>query len=544
MKVNLVTNTRWLVFFTLMLAHFSYGQFFNNGSNITVTNDAVVFLKGMDLINADSTIHNFGTIIVEGNCIISKKSNSRIVTSNSDSLIVFKNFYDSSTVGQGSGVLVLKGLAQSLYSSSSKFSSLSLEGAGLKTLQSNISVNSNLHLLKGHIVPNSYVFGLDSTSTISPASPGLNSFVVGALYRKRKLGAEDSLLFPIGSSVTEYRPATLSGIALSSAKFPVFGVSTKNASPSAGNEVTTTYSRIWNVSNPANATVQHIKLYYVSSEVGSSSPSSLVVAQSSTEASPYNSIGALEATVSYVKSEFKPTEAYYTIGSSNSLYGNFKVFLEGATDDGSTVMNTGLRSSNVLTDSLLKIYPMLAGYSVASSAVDRITFSLVDSITGLAVDTAYAWLMNDGSIRDYATCTKNNVSFTKAVPITKYFVYASHRNHLPASSKSLALNSIKPSPTTFNHDYSKGVYGGGAKYDAGSGLWLLYASDPYKSWKNQTDVLDLLRTWADEDAGTYRLPGKYYYRNTDLDLDGVVNAKDQIIANDHNNKLFYSTLPK
>jgi hypothetical protein len=72
----------------------------------------------------------------------------------------------------------------------------------------------------------------------------------------------------------------------------------------------------------------------------------------------------------------------------------------------------------------------------------------------------------------------------------------------------------------------------------------LYASDPYKNWKNQTDVVDLTRTWADEDAGTYRQAGKYHYRYTDLDLDGKVNAADQAIANDHNNKLYYSTLPK
>lgn len=497
----------------------------------------------MDLINVDSGIYNNGTIVVEGSCKIGNATSSKIVTSNSDSLIVFNDFLDSSLAGQTSGVLVLKGAAQSIYSSSNILSTLSLQGLGSKTLQSNASVRTNLNLQKGHLVPSSFVFGLDSTATISPSNLTANSFVVGTLYRKRKLGTEDSLLFPIGNSVAEYRPAIMSGIGVPVGKYPVFGVSTKLSSPVAGDEVSTTYSRIWNVSNPSSASVQNIKLYYVPSEVGSSSASSLVVAQSETELGKYNSIGALQATSAFVKSEFSPSQPFYTIGSSNFLYGNFKVFLEGPFDNVGAMKDL-LFTNNVLKDTLLKTHGMLNGYNVPANSVDRITFLLVDEMSGLTVDTANAWLLSNGQIRDYSTGTRNYVSFTKALPANKYYVYATHRNHLPASSNSLVLSATKPAPLVYNHDFSKGVFGGGAMYDAGSGLWLLYASDPYKNWKNQTDVVDLTRTWADEDAGTYRQAGKNYYRYTDLDLDGKVNSSDQAIANDHNNKLYYSTLPK
>ena len=543
MILKYIKNTSWLLLPFILMVNSVSAQFYNNGNTITLSNDAILYLKNMDLINVDSGIYNNGTIVVEGSCKIGNTASSKIVTSNSDSLIVFNDFLDSSLAGQPSGVLVLKGAAQSIYSSSNILSTLSLQGLGSKTLQSNASVLTNLNLQKGHIVSSSFVFGLDSTATISPSNLTANSFVVGTLYRKRKLGTEDSLLFPIGNSVAEYRPAIVSGIALPVGKYPVFSVATKLSSPVAGDEVSTTYNRIWNVSNPSSASVQHIKLYYVPAEVGFSPASSLVVAQSATELGKYNSIGALQSISAFVKSEFIPTQPFYTIGSSNFLYGNFKVFLEGPFDNVGAMKDL-LFTNNVLKDTLLKTYSMLNGYNVPVNSVDRIAFLLIDETSGLTVDTAYAWLLSDGQIRDYSTGTRNYVSFSKALPATKYYVYATHRNHLPASSNSLLLSATKPAPLVYNHDFSKGVYGGGAMYDAGSGSWLLYASDPYKNWKNQTDVVDLTRTWADEDAGTYRQAGKHYYRYTDLDLDGKVNSSDQAIANDHNNKLYYSTLPK
>ncbi len=528
----------------VLSAGLSFGQFYNNGSRIGIGEGAVVYVKGMDLINADSAIYNAGKLMVERDLLIGKKPGSRIVHFNSgDSVFVFRNFKDSSLVGLGAGVLVLNGSAQTIESKSKNINSLMLNGVGAKTLASDIGVRTNLNLTKGHLFPATFTLLLDSTANISLSAVNANSFVVGSLFRKRKLGADDSLFFPVGNLITTYRPIILKGIATPVGAFPVFGVSTSLAAPQAGAEISSVYSRVWNLSNPSNASLNSVKLYYESAEVGASPASSLVVAQSTLANGVFNSIGARANTSAFVESEFKPNEAFYTIGASNFLRGNFKVLLEGAYNTSTGQMAATLYSKGILQDSLLKIYNMQVGYTVPANAVDRIMFTLIDSITGQKADSAAAWLLSDGHILDYQTGTRNYVTFANGTPGTNYFVYASHRNHLTASSKRLLLSSVKPLPNVYNFDYSKGVYGGGAMYHLGTNAWLLYGSDPYKSWKNQTDVVDLLHTWSDEDAGLYRITG-LDYRYTDLNLDGNVNSADQSLANHHNSKLYYSTLPK
>ena len=525
----------------LLLPQTGRSQFYNNGNQIAITDGGILYVRG-DLINADSSIYNAGNIYVEGHCIVKNKPSSRIYTYFNDSLSVSGDFKDSSTYGQNSGVLVLKGTNQSVSSTSKILANLVLNGSGDKTLQSDIFVRFNLLLKNGHmIVPGSYLFGMDSTGTLSPSPVTNNSFVVGSMARKRKSGVEDSLFFPIGNTKTDYRPATLLGIGAVSGKHPVYTMSTNLAtSPQAGLEVSSVYNRVWGLSaTDTTVPVSNIKLYYVPTEVSASPAANLVVSQSLFPNGVYSSIGNKSATSSYVVSELKPRRSgYFALGSSNNLKANFRVFLEGPFNG--TNMTPSLSTNLVLTNQLVPTIGMLADYTVPANAVDRIGFIAQDSATLAYADTAYAWLISDGSIRDYATGTRNYVTFSKANTTSRYFMIAQHRNHLPASSKSVILASAAPAGWTY--DYTKGVYGGGALFQLGANVWTLYASDPYKSSKNQTDVIDLLRVSSDNDAGTYRQAGLYYYRYTDLNLDGVVNANDRQIANTHNNKLYYSTL--
>jgi hypothetical protein len=530
------------ILISLLFAGNLAAQFYNNGSVVTVGNAGVLHING-DLLNKDSSIYNSGKITVAGNCHVYNKTTSRIVVMNGDTLAVTGNFRDSSLVGQHTGVLVLSGGNQILYSKSEFLANLLLAGSGDKYLSSDFFLRYNLNLKNGHIaVPIGVTFALDSTASISPLAATANSFVVGTLWRERKTGSEDSLYFPIGSTKTELRAATLLGIASASGKFPVFSMSTELSTPQAGTEVTTIYNRIWTYGStmPAHV-VNKLKVYYSSSEVASAPAADLVLAKAATTSKigVYNSIGSSDFSNSYVIGEFSPSVGHFALGSSIIMKGNFKVLLEGSSVG--TGMTNTLRTKLLLQDSVASKLLMKPGYSVPATAVDRIALILQNTGTLAYVDTAYAWLLQDGSVRDYATGTRNYISFTKANSTSTYYVIVQHRNHLAASSNGLMLASSVPS--TLSYDYTKGVYGGGALFDAGNNVWKLYASDPYKSWKNQTDVLDWIRTADDNNTGAYRVGTNAYYRYTDLNLDGVVNATDEQVANQHNAKLYYSTLP-
>lgn len=529
------------VFLGIFLPLLVEAQFFNNGNQIAITDGGILYVKG-DLINVDSSIYNAGNVYVEGHCIVRNKPSSRIFTYTSDSLYVFGDFKDSSRYGQNSGVLVLKGANQAIGSTSNILANVVLNGVGDKTLLSNIYVRFNLFLKNGHlVVPNSYLFGLDSTGSLSPTLITTNSFVVGNMARKRKVGAEDSLFFPIGNTKTEYRPASLLGIGTVSGKHPVYTMGTSIASsPQPGLEVSTVFKRIWGLSaTDTTVPVSNVKLFYQSSDVSATPAANLVVGQSQSPNGFFSSLGNKNAGSTYLVSELKPKRSgYFALGSSNNLKANFRVFLEGPFNGSN--MTPSLSTNSVLSTLLLPSFGMLSGYSVPANAVDRIGFIAQDSATLAYADTAYAWLISDGSIRDYSTGTRNYVTFSKANATSRYFVVAQHRNHLPASSKSVVFSSSTPSGWTY--DYTKGVYGGGALFNLGANVWTLYASDPYKSSKNQTDVIDLTRVSNDNDSGLYRQVGQHYYRYTDLNLDGVVNANDRQIANNHNNKLYYSTI--
>lgn len=515
-------------------------QFVNNGSRVSIGNNGVLCVKG-DLINRDSSLYNAGKVVIGGNCVVNNKSTSRIVNFNGDSLFVFGNFYDSSLFGQNSGVLVLNGANQSLISSSHLLANLALVSSGDKNVLSDLFVRFNLNLQNGHIiVPSASNFGLDSTASLSPALITSNSFVVGTLLRKKITGATDSLFFPIGNTKTAYRPATLMGIASVTGKHPVYALGTNVISPQPGLEVSTVYNRVWGYSTTdSNVAVGNIKVYYQVADVAATPAANLVVAHSKSANGYYNSIGNKSSTSTYVVSELSPKMGYFVLGSSNNLKANFRLFLEGAFNG--SAMNTTLFSNLTLKDSLLSVKGMLDGYNIPTDAVDRIMFVAQDSITKAYKDTAYAWVMKDGSIKDYNTGTRNYVTFSKAVATNRYFILVHHRNHLPASSKSIFLSST--TPASYTYDYTKGVYGGGAKYDLSANVWKLYASDAYKSWKNQTDALDATRVGIAFDSGIYRLPFRSYYQATDLNLDGVVDSNDYAIASEHNGKLYYSTLP-
>lgn len=523
----------------LLGASVAFGQFYNNGSQITIGNGGLL-QTNMDLINADSSIYNAGNLVVNGNCQIANKSTSRILTSNGDTLFVAKDFYDGSLKGQNAGVLVLNGTAaQSIESTTHLLANLAVYSATDKTLQSNINVRFNLNLKAGHIiVPTGKLFGLDSTATITQTNTPTNSFVVGTLYRQRKVGTEDSLFFPIGNSKAEYRPATLLGIGTATGKYPVFSMTTGVGTPQAGTEVTTIYDRIWGVTSTiANHPVNKLKVYYQPTDVASTPAANLVLAQSATTSGTYHSIGAQPATSTYVVSEFKPTQTFYALGSSMVLKGNFKVILEGPFNG--TKMTSALRTNNMLRDSLLLKVNMQTGYTPPSTAVDRISFTIVDALTKVKTDSVDAWLLEDGTIRDYATGMRSYVTFTKGTAGKNYYVIVSHRNHLPASSPSIGLTSATPLANQFANDYTNGVYGGGALYDVNANVWKLYASDAFKTWKNQTDIQDYVRTGRASNTVT-NFP---VYQLTDLNLDGKVTSIDVSIAADHNAKLYYSTLP-
>jgi len=184
---------------------------------------------------------------------------------------------------------------------------------------------------------------------------------------------------------------------------------------------------------------------------------------------------------------------------------------------------------------------MLATYSVPAGAVDLVYIELRDhSDPTTVVDSALAWLLTDGTLRDFRTGLHSYVSFCSSSPAS-YYLAVRHRNHLAIMSATPVALSASVPGSPYDMTDPLNVYGpDGAKVVGGKAL--MYAGnaydDPVFDW-GEINANDFFYVIIDTD-----FPSSPHYIKTDVNLDGKLNAADFDVVSWNNDNLHRSAVPR
>lgn len=230
------------------------------------------------------------------------------------------------------------------------------------------------------------------------------------------------------------------------------------------------------------------------------------------------------------------------IGQSTELKFRMRVFLEGAITSGIT-----MGVDPVFRDTIRNIYefggttskPMLAGKIVPATAIDSFKIYLRSGVNGPYVDSTSAWLMSDGTVRDYVTGDSSYAIFTNATAAAgPYYAVIKHRNHLTVQSAfSLALTNV-PAPIPYNFGQPGDIYGGGGYKMIGATAVIAAGNSNEDGEVNSLDYSEVLNDQ------TSLLQG---YNNTDVLFSASpgaeVNVDDLNKVNENSSILYFSTVP-
>jgi hypothetical protein len=195
----------------------------------------------------------------------------------------------------------------------------------------------------------------------------------------------------------------------------------------------------------------------------------------------------------------------------NAANASVKVYLQGPYNTGTNTMNNGLRASE------LGLH--FGSMPIPVGAVDSINIEARDSLAAAkATKRAFApaWLLTDGTIRDFSDTTKSYVALTGA-PAGNYYLVVSHRNHLAVMSYALAALDAGTSPVVY--DFSTGqakAYGTNALRAVGT-RFAMPGGDGTRD--GGVDAFDRNSVWRVQNGTNGYLAGDY-------NLDGGVDALD------------------
>lgn len=183
---------------------------------------------------------------------------------------------------------------------------------------------------------------------------------------------------------------------------------------------------------------------------------------------------------------------------------------------------------------------MSPGFGVPADAVDRVRVHLRTTETACNAHTENAWLMKDGTLRDFETGTDPYVTFQDPAAVPgDYYIVIEQRNHLALmSSAPVSLDTTTPAAP---YDFSAAghLYGGQyAAAEVASGVYAAHAGDARNTYL-ETNANDLY----DVDHAVAQLGGAPGYHLTDVDLSGVVDATDAAITASANGNLWFSLVP-
>lgn len=126
-----------------------------------------------------------------------------------------------------------------------------------------------------------------------------------------------------------------------------------------------------------------------------------------------------------------------------------KVYLQGPYNTGTNAMNNSLRTGG-------RLAAHFGSMPIPAGAVDSINMEVRDSLVAAKATKRVftpAWLLTDGTIRDFGDTTKNYVGFSGA-PAGNYYIVISHRNHLAVMSSGPVSLDAGTSPVAY--DFSTG----------------------------------------------------------------------------------------
>ena len=195
-----------------------------------------------------------------------------------------------------------------------------------------------------------------------------------------------------------------------------------------------------------------------------------------------------------------------------TVFSNVKIkfYLQGPYVSSGDTMSNSLNSSGLLASHFRRV-------PVPSTAVDSVNIEIRNSATNPTMRVFVpAWLLTDGTIRDFADTTKTYLRFG-GVPSGNYFVVVRHRNHLAIMS-SVSV-SIDGGVTPAVYDFSTGqgrAYGTNAQRLVGT-RYAMAGGDG--TGDGSVDAIDRNAVWRVQN-------GAYGYLNGDFTLDGGVDAFD------------------
>lgn len=220
--------------------------------------------------------------------------------------------------------------------------------------------------------------------------------------------------------------------------------------------------------------------------------------------------GQGKATRTHTPSEFG---AFIVITNVPSATVKVKFHLQGP-----YVSSIGTMANTLNTGGLLASH--FGAVPIPSTAVDSVNIEIRNSAAAPTMRAFVpAWLLRDGSIRDFADTTKTYVGFPGA-PSGDYYVVVRHRNHVSVMSS--VRVSINGGVTPALYDFSTGqgqAYGTNAMIVTGTHYSLIsgLASD-----------VDQVINAIDRVASRNNL-GANDYNLADVNMDGVVNAMDRVV---------------
>ncbi len=210
-----------------------------------------------------------------------------------------------------------------------------------------------------------------------------------------------------------------------------------------------------------------------------------------------------------------------------------KVLLEGALLPTGETMRAEL--NRPAWPLLAKTFP---NKSIPANAVDKIEIELRKSENpALVLTSEPAWLMSDGSIRDFVTGSRSFVSFSGLANGNEYYIGIRHRNHLPIISAQKFR--VTAQPITIDFTNPAAIAGGGCQTNTQKAC---LCAGNISSANNPTEEINAV-DWFMLQKAQRKPQSAYAYQIEDLNLDGYVDEKDTPLLQKNNQFLRKVVLP-
>jgi hypothetical protein len=190
-------------------------------------------------------------------------------------------------------------------------------------------------------------------------------------------------------------------------------------------------------------------------------------------------------------------------------------------------------------------------FDVPSGAIDVVSLELRDTTTASSqvAPSKLAWIMADGSLRDFRTGSANHpVMYFNALP-GSYHVVMRHRNHLPMmSATQIVFNPVSFNRASYDMTRSANVYALAPSIQLGGFLFPRDGKIAAFLGNVAARPLEPVQHINAFDIYTVSLLSSLALFNVylleDVNLDGLVNSADFQIVQLNNDRLYFSNVPE